>query len=83
MFYRDQLLFRRPKTTNALEFDPSRAPAQNALAWLTLKGLGLRLILAGLATLYQAAHQGHLEALFNGAVLKEQGLGDRWTFPAP
>ena len=74
LFYRDQLVSAAQDYQRALEFDPSHAPAQNALAWLT-QGLGVAPNPAGLATLYSSGHQGHLEALFNGAVLKEQGLG--------
>ncbi|MGB0266731.1 MAG: tetratricopeptide repeat protein, partial [Pseudomonadales bacterium] len=42
LFYRDQLFVSAAQDyQRALEFDPSHAPAQNALAWLTLKGLGV------------------------------------------
>ena len=77
LFYRDQLFVSAAQDyQRALEFDPSHAPAQNTLAWLTLKGLGVAPNPRRARHLYtQAAHQGHLEALFNGAVLKEQGLG--------
>ncbi|MGD1989218.1 MAG: tetratricopeptide repeat protein [Pseudomonadales bacterium] len=77
LFYRDQLFVSAAQDyQRALEFDPSHAPAQNALAWLTLKGLGVAPNPRRARHLYtQAAHQGHLEALFNGAVLKEQGIG--------
>jgi TPR repeat protein len=77
LFYRDQLFVSAAQDyQRALEFDPKLAPAQNALAWLSLKGLGVAPNPRRARTLYaQAAHQGHLEALFNGAVLREQGLG--------
>jgi FOG: TPR repeat, SEL1 subfamily len=60
----------------ALEFDPTLAPARSALAWLHLKGLGVSKAPARARKLYTlAARQGHQEAQFNAAVLREQGLG--------
>jgi TPR repeat protein len=77
LFYRDQLFVSAAQDyQRALEFDPSLAPAQNALAWLSLKGLGVAPNPHRARSLYgRAARQGHLEALFNGAVLREQGIG--------
>jgi TPR repeat protein len=77
LFYRDQLFVSAAQDyQRALEFDPGLAPAQNALAWLSLKGLGVAPNPRRARSLYaRAAHQGHEEALFNGAVLREQGLG--------
>jgi len=77
LFYRDQLFVSAAQDyQRALEFDRNLAPAQNALAWLSLKGLGVAPNPRRARTLYaRAARQGHLEALFNGAVLREQGLG--------
>lgn len=60
----------------ALEFDPTLAPARSALAWLHLKGLGVSKAPDRARQLYTlAARQGHQEAQFNAAVLREQGLG--------
>ncbi|MFZ8889560.1 MAG: tetratricopeptide repeat protein, partial [Pseudomonadales bacterium] len=77
LFYRDQLFVSAAQDyQRALEFDPNLAPAQNALAWLSLKGLGVAPNPRRARSLYaRAARQGHEEALFNGAVLREQGLG--------